>query len=54
MKTKEGKSIVGFSVATKLDRKEFGINWNRALDNGGMLLSDEVTVEISMEAKQSS
>jgi polyisoprenoid-binding protein YceI len=54
MKTKEGKSIVGFSVATKLDRKEFGINWNRALDNGGMLLSDEVAVEITMEAKQSS
>ena len=54
MKTKEGKSIVGFSVATKLDRKEFGINWNRALDNGGVLLSDEVAVEITMEAKQSS
>ena len=54
MKTKEGKSIVGFSVATKLDRKEFGINWNRALDTGGMLLSDEVAVEINMEAKQSS
>lgn len=54
MKTKEGKSIVGFSVTTKLDRKEFGINWNRALDAGGMLLSDEVAVEITMEAKQTS
>ncbi|MBP9147088.1 MAG: YceI family protein [Thermoanaerobaculia bacterium] len=54
MKTKEGKSIVGFSVATKLDRKEYGINWNRALDNGGLLLSDEVAVEINMEAKQGS
>ncbi len=54
MKTKDGKSIVGFSVTTKLDRKEFGINWNRALDTGGLLLSDEVTVEITMEAKQSS
>lgn len=54
MKTKEGKSVVGFSVNTKLDRKEFGINWNRALDAGGMLLSDEVAVEITMEAKQTS
>jgi polyisoprenoid-binding protein YceI len=54
MKGKDGKSLIGFSVNTKLDRKEFGINWNRALDNGGVLLSDEVTVEISMEAKQSS
>ncbi len=54
MKGKDGKATAGFSVTTKLDRKEFGINWNRALDNGGVLLSDEVTVEISMEAKQSS
>ncbi len=54
MKGKDGKSTVGYSITTKLDRKEFGINWNRALDTGGLLLSDEVTVEISMEAKQSS
>ena len=54
MKGKDGKSTVGYSVTTKLDRKEFGINWNRALDTGGLLLSDEVTVEITMEAKQSS
>ncbi|MEO7793649.1 MAG: YceI family protein [Thermoanaerobaculia bacterium] len=52
MKGKDGKSLIGFAVNTKLDRKEFGINWNKALDNGGVLLSDEVTVEISMEAKQ--
>ena len=54
MKGMDGKSLVGFSVTTKLDRKEFGFNWNKALDNGGLLLSDEVTVEINIEAKQSS
>ena len=54
MKGMDGKSLVGFSVTTKLDRKEFGINWNKTLDAGGLLLSDEVTVEISIEAKQSS
>ncbi len=54
MKGMDGKSLIGFSVTTKLDRKEFGFNWNKALDNGGLLLSDEVTIEINIEAKQSS
>jgi polyisoprenoid-binding protein YceI len=54
MKGMDGKPLAGFSVTTKLDRKEFGINWNKTLDAGGLLLSDEVTVEISIEAKQSS
>lgn len=54
MKGMDGKPLVGFSVTTKLNRKEFGFNWNKALDNGGLLLSDEVTVEINIEAKQSS
>ncbi len=54
MKSKEGKLVAGFAVNTHLDRKEFGINWNRTLDSGGLLLSDEVTVEISIEAQQSS
>ncbi|MEO8198059.1 MAG: YceI family protein [Thermoanaerobaculia bacterium] len=54
MKGMDGKPVVGFSVTTKLDRKEFGFNWNKALDNGGLLLSDEVTIEINIEAKQSS
>jgi polyisoprenoid-binding protein YceI len=54
MKGMDGKAIAGYSVTTKLNRKEFGINWNKALDAGGFVLSDEVTVEITMEAKQSS
>jgi polyisoprenoid-binding protein YceI len=49
-----GKSRAGFSTSTVLDRKEFGIVWNKALDGGGMLLSDEVKVGISVSAKQSS
>jgi polyisoprenoid-binding protein YceI len=48
----EMEGRVGYSLATKLDRKEFGISWNRALDNGGYLLSDEVDVAITIEAKR--
>ena len=45
-----GNDTASFSVSTTLNRKEYGINWNKALDNGGMLLSDEVEIEISIEA----
>lgn len=54
MKEKDGKIRAGYSITTKLNRKEFGINWNNALDNGGFVLSDDVTVEISIEATQTS
>lgn len=52
MKDPRGTLRVGYTVATRLDRKEYGMTWNRALDNGGFLLSDEVDVSISIEAKQ--
>jgi polyisoprenoid-binding protein YceI len=41
-----------FSAELKLDRKEFGINWNKALDQGGAVLGDEVTVNLEIEAVQ--
>ena len=40
----------GFETSFKLDRKEYGVNWNRVLDNGGAILGDEVKVTISIEA----
>lgn len=42
----------GFSAKGKLDRKEFGIVWNRALDNGGAVLGDEVEVTLDVEADE--
>lgn len=40
----------GFSTSITLNRKEFGVSWNRVLDNGGAMLGDEVEVEIDLEA----
>jgi polyisoprenoid-binding protein YceI len=49
-----GKVVAGFELETTLDRKDYGIVWNRALDTGGLVLGDEVEVEIHLEvAKQS-
>ena len=54
MKDPGGNNRVGFATEVTLNRKEFGINWNRALDNGGFLLADEVQAEIALEFKQDS
>jgi polyisoprenoid-binding protein YceI len=40
----------GFEATTTVDRKEYGILWNRTLDAGGTLLSDDVTITILIEA----
>lgn len=54
MKDPGGKVRAGFSTSTTINRKDFGINWNKALDSGGFLLSDEVKIDISLEVKQAS
>jgi polyisoprenoid-binding protein YceI len=48
LKDPRGNIKAGFSTSVRLDRKDFGIAWNRALDNGGVLLGDEVDVTISL------
>jgi polyisoprenoid-binding protein YceI len=46
-----GNTKAGFSTETTLDRKDFGIVWNAALDQGGVLLGDQVKISINLEAK---
>jgi polyisoprenoid-binding protein YceI len=48
LKDQRGNVKAGFSTTARLDRKDFGITWNRALDNGGVLLGDDVDVTISL------
>ena len=45
-----GNEKVGFTLNATLNRKEYGVEWNKALDRGGLLLGDEVEVEINLEA----
>jgi polyisoprenoid-binding protein YceI len=44
-----GKEIAGFELETTLDRKEYGIVWNKVLDTGGLMLGDDVKVTIALE-----
>jgi polyisoprenoid-binding protein YceI len=41
---------LGFEATTTVNRKDFGIVWNKALDNGGYMLGDDVTVVVNIEA----
>jgi polyisoprenoid-binding protein YceI len=47
-----GGNRAGFSATGKLSRKDFGIVWNKALDNGGVLVGDDVNIQIDIEAVQ--
>jgi polyisoprenoid-binding protein YceI len=49
MNGKQG-SRAGFEAHGTVNRQDFGINWNRALDNGSFLLSDDVDLVIQVEA----
>jgi polyisoprenoid-binding protein YceI len=45
---KAGFEIMGL----KIDRKDYGITWNRAVDQGGMMLGDEVEINVQVEANR--
>ena len=46
-----GNSKAAFSGTTKLNRKDYGISFNKVLDSGGYLVGDEVEIEINVEAQ---
>jgi polyisoprenoid-binding protein YceI len=48
-KDPRGNEKAGFDIDTTVNRKDFGIVWNRAVDEGGVLLGDDVKVSISLE-----
>src|ERR1700746_985672 len=44
-----GNTRVAISATTKINRKEFGLTWNAALETGGILVGDEVTITLDVE-----
>ncbi|HVL51096.1 MAG TPA: YceI family protein [Actinomycetota bacterium] len=45
-----GNSRIGFEGSTEINRKDWGVNWNAALDSGGVLVSDKVKLEFDVSA----
>ncbi len=50
IKDMQGGTRVGASASTKINRKDFGVSWNKALDNGSSVVGDDVKVSIDVEA----
>jgi polyisoprenoid-binding protein YceI len=46
----QGGRRAAFSATTKIDREEFGLTWNVALEQGGWLVSREIAIEIELAA----
>jgi polyisoprenoid-binding protein YceI len=44
-----GNIKVAVSATTKISRKEFGLTWNAALEGGGLLVGDEVTISLEVQ-----
>jgi len=44
-----GKMRRGATGTTKVNRKDFGITWNKTLDNGGLVVGDEVNISVEVE-----
>ena len=44
-----GSDRAGFSAALKVDRRDFGLTWNQALEAGGVVVSNEVKLTIDVE-----
>ena len=44
-----GKQRTGFSLNGKIKRSDFGITWNKALETGGVAVSDEVKLSVDIE-----
>jgi len=49
IKDQRGASRTGTTATTKLNRQDYGVNWSRALDGGGVVVSDEVSVTIDIQ-----
>ncbi|HEV2767754.1 MAG TPA: YceI family protein [Acidimicrobiales bacterium] len=45
-----GNQRLGFSATAQINREEFGLTWNQALETGGVLVGKKVTIEIEAQA----
>ena len=44
-----GNTRVGLSAVTRINRKDFGLTWNAALETGGILVGDDVTITLDVQ-----
>lgn len=47
-----GDEAAGFTGSTKINRKDFGLTWNAAVETGGFVVSDEVKINIEIQLRK--
>lgn len=47
-----GATVLGFEASTKINREDWGLTWNVALETGGWLVGKEITIQIEAEFVQ--
>jgi polyisoprenoid-binding protein YceI len=45
-----GGTRAGFSASAEINRQDFGVNWNAAMEHGGVVVSDKVAINLEIEA----
>jgi polyisoprenoid-binding protein YceI len=53
VKDPQGNTRIGLEAKTKVNRKDYGMKFNAMMESGGVLVGDEVTIEINAEAVKS-
>ena len=49
-----GQEVISFDARTSINRKDFGLTWNMALETGGFLVGDHIKIELAVEAMKQS
>lgn len=44
------KVVIGLEGTTKINRQDFGVTWSKVMDGGGLVVGDDVTLDIAIEA----
>jgi polyisoprenoid-binding protein YceI len=50
----QGRARIGFEASTTINRTDFGVTWNRVVEGGGVMLGDEVEIDLAVEAVRQS
>ena len=45
-----GMTVAGFTASTSINREDFGLTWNQALEAGGVLVSKKVEIQLNVQA----
>lgn len=49
VKSPWGTTVAGFNAHTKINRKDWGLTWNAVLETGGVVVGEEITIDIEVE-----